>query len=367
MSGEFIHLNVHTEYSIVDSLVRIPDLFTKLKEKNMPAVAVTEHVNLFSLVKFYQQALSQGIKPIIGATMLLQDKIENTHTTVTVLCKNQQGYKNLTQLMTKAYVSRQQSGTEPLISWSWLKEYCEGLIILSGAKDGDIGQALLKGNSALAEQYALRWQETFQDNFYIELRRTGRPQEEEYLHAAIKISEQYKIPVVATQEVCFLEKTDFEAHEARVCIYQGWMLDDARRPHDYSDQQYLTSAEYMQRLFADVPSAIENTVEIAKRCNVQLQLGQAYLPEFPVPEGITLENYCHDKAQQGLKGRLAVSKANHEEFSELDYQKRLTMELDVIGKMGFLGYFLIVADFIRWGKRARYSLSVLVVVLVQGL
>ncbi len=350
MVSQFVHLNVHTEYSIVDGTVRIPELLTAVKEQNMPAVAVTDHVNLFSLVKFYRQALSQGVKPIIGATMLLADDQEKNHSKFTALCINQQGYKNLTQLMTKAYVARQETGKEPVVSWAWLEELSAGLIILSGAKDGDIGQAIMKGKNTLATQHALRWQKTFQDNFYMELRRTGRPQEEDYLHEAIKISEANQIPVVATQDVCFINKDDFESHEARVCIYQGWMLDDARRPHDYSNQQYLTSNDYMLALFKDVPSAIENTVEIAKRCNVQLELGKAYLPEFPIPAGKTLESYCYDKAQQGLKERLDILSANDIQYKESDYQDRLKMELDVISNMGFLGYFLIVADFIRWAK-----------------
>jgi DNA polymerase-3 subunit alpha len=346
MPSPFIHLKVHSEFSMVDGIVRLPEMLARLNTFEMPAVAVTDHANLFALVKFYCGALKQGIKPIVGADVIVEEDGKNF--VLTVFAKNQAGYKNLTKLVSKGYVDGQIDG-EPRLRWEWIEAASEGLILLSGGHFGDIGQALLHDQKALAEERLKRCLAVFPNHFYIELQRTEREGEEAYIHAALELAEQYQVPVVATNDVRFLNQEDFEAHEARVCIHDGYVLDDSKRPKRYSDQQYLKSAEQMQELFSDIPEALENTVQIAKRCSVQLHLGEAFLPNFPIPDNFTLDEYFRDFARKGLQFRLGnLGPKTPEEL--LGYDERLRVELDVIINMGFPGYFLIVADFIRWAK-----------------
>lgn len=349
MTTEFVHLKVHSEYSIVDSLLSVDALVQQASELNMPAIAVTDETNLFALVKFYRKALTHRIKPIIGAEILCAEGEEIFR--FTVLCKNQQGYQHLIQLLSRAYTEGRR-GDLALIQWEWLLALKEGLIILSGGREGDIGRALLQGRKSIAEQRLKRWLMHFAGNFYLELQRTQRDMEEEYIAAAVQLAAKHQVPVVATNDVRFLAQEDFEAHEARVCIHRGQTLNDANRARDYSEQQYLKTAAQMEELFADIPEAITNTVEIAKRCTMPLQLGKIYLPNFPVPAGDTLENYLAKQAQIGLEKRLthSVIKTN---ISRETYDARLEYELSVINKMGFAGYFLIVADFIGWSKQQK--------------
>lgn len=353
MSDSFVHLSLHTEYSIVDGIVRIKPLAEAVAEAGMPAVALTDQSNMFALVKFYRACQAAGIKPIVGVDCWVISEDEPTQPTkLTLLCLNNTGYLNLTQLVSKGYTEGQHRGI-PMLQKNWFVDNTEGLIALSGGRLGDVGLALLSENTELASQRLNDWNQLFANNFYLELQRTGRENEENYLHAAVELAIQHDVPVVATNDVRFISTNDFDAHEARVCIHDGRTLDDPRRPKLYSEQQYLRSPEEMIELFKDIPSAIENTLEIAKRCTVELTLGKNYLPDFPIPEGLTIEKFLEEESRKGLEKRLHqlfdVEAENYDEIRK-EYYERLQIELDVINNMGFPGYFLIVADFIRWAK-----------------
>jgi len=347
MAVSFIHLRLHTEFSLTEGLVQVDDLVAEVTKQGSPAVAITDRVNLFAAVKFYQAAMAAGIKPILGADCWLNNESNPKQPfRLTFLCQNLSGYKNLTRLISRAYQQGQQSGV-PLLEKAWLAEYSNGLIVLSGAHEGDIGQALLANKLPLAEELLQQWLQLFPDRFYVELQRTGRNQEEDYIQAVVQLAQQYQTPVVATNDVHFLFAEDFEAHEARVCIANSYTLADPRRPHHFNSEQYLRTPEEMARLFADIPSALTNTVEIAKRCNLELSLGKSYLPNFPIPADLTIEKYLAQQATEGLAQRfpeVPLNDANNK------YVARLQVELSVINSMGFAGYFLIVADFIRWAK-----------------
>ncbi len=348
--GQFVHLHLHTEYSLVDSIVRIPDLMKAVRQQGMAAVTLTDVNNLFALVKFYRAAVHHGIKPIIGlearVSGLTSDEPDSS---LVFLCKNNAGYEALSRLLTRAYLeSEHVSG--PVLQRSWLEEASDHLIVLSGARDGDVGKALLAGDQRLAHAHADFWASRFTDNYYIELQRTGRSGEDLYLDEAMELAGKFSLPVVASNDVRFLFQQDFEAHEARVCIQTGCILEDTRRPHLYSDQQYLRSAQEMADLFSDIPEAIVNSVEIAKRCNVTLTFGESVLPNFPIPDGLTPQVFIKQEAEMGLKERL--QKTDSDSLSAgAGYTERLHSELEVINSMGYAGYFLIVADFIRWAKK----------------
>ncbi len=350
-NAAFIHLHLHTEYSMVDGLVGIKSLMKTVAAAGMPAIAITDQVNLFAMVKFYRAAQAAGIKPIVGAELWVvntpEDKVLSR---LVLLCQNEVGYKNLTRLLSRAYLQGQRLGV-PLIEKSWLSGCTDGLIALSGGREGDIGQALLANQPAMVNQCVKTWQTLFPQRFYLELQRTGRPQEELYIQSALALAVDHDLPVVATNDVRFLRADDFEAHEARVCIHGGFVLDDNRRSRDYSDQQYLRNSEEMVALFADIPEAIQNTVEIAKRCNLLLTFDKSFLPNFPVPDGLSVDDFFHKEATQGLQQRLTTHITTPE--SHNDYTTRLQLEIDVIKTMGFTGYFLIVADFIRWAKQQQ--------------
>ena len=345
--NSFIHLAVHSEYSIVDSVVRIDQLLKRLADLKMPAVALTDEVNLFALIKFYCAAFNKGIKPIIGSELLLVEGNEVFR--LTALCQNSIGLHHLIQLLSRAYIEGR-ARNQALIRLEWLVEAKGGLIILSGGRCGNVGQALLQNRYPLAEERLGHWLKYFPDSFYIELQRTGRDQEEDYIYVAVQLALAYDVPVVATNDVRFLYGADFEAHEARVCIHQGYLLEDANRPRTYSGQQYLKSAEEMAALFSDIPEALENTIEIAKRCNVQVKLGKIFLPRFPAPGHLTIEDYFCQKVKKGLEKRFSILKIK-EKFSRKIYDDRLKTEIAVIIKMGFADYFLIVSDFVAWAKQ----------------
>lgn len=346
---EFVHLHVRTEYSLMDSIIRIPTLMNALPKMNMNAVAVTDFCNLFAAVKVYQAALAAGIKPILGCDVLCchAQTPEQTFALV-LLCQTEQGYRNLTRLISKAYQEGQYQG-QPRVYYEWLAQHSEGLIALSGGFTGDIGQALLQSDDGRACDLAKHWLKVFGDRFYLEMTRTNRPEELEYNQKIVQLADQLMIPLVATNDVRFLASADYEAHEARVCIHEGQVLADERRPKRYSNQQYLRSAAEMATLFADLPQALQNSVEIAKRCTVILTLGQPYLPNFPTPEGVTVEGYLTLLARQGLDQRM-IRLPEKLQSARDTYDQRLQIELDVINPMGFAGYFLIVADFIQWAK-----------------
>ena len=355
MKPEFVHLRVHSEFSLVDGIVKIKPLVKKIAGLNMPAVALTEQSNLFSLVKFYCAAESQGIKPIAGSDVYIYNNEEPTHPFhLTLLVKNQAGYTALTELISKAYQEGQRQEQDiPMLKKEWIEENHQGLLALSGAMEGDIGMALVAGNDKLAEQCAVYWSKLFKQSFYLEIQRVNKVDEEQYIKAAVELAVKLDLPVVATNDVQFINKEDFDSHEVRVCINQGRVLDDTRRPKRYTENQYLRSSEEMLELFSDIPEALENTIEIAKRCTIELTLGENYLPDFPVPEGMTLDEFFIDASHKGLDERLqqypAIGEGSDEENKQV-YLDRLKLELDVITQMGFPGYFMIVADFIRWAK-----------------
>jgi len=354
MGPFFVHLHLHTEYSLVDGLVRIKPLVERAAEMGMPAVAVTDQSNLFGMVKFYRAAMAAGVKPIIGVDLWVYNEAEPAHPArLVLLCRNNEGYRNLTRLVSRTYLEGQQRGI-PMLRKEWLKGESGGLIALSGGRAGDVGRALLGGHREQAQRQLRFWQELFPDSYYLELQRTGREGEEEYLHAAVELAIAEQVPVVASNDVMFLEREDFIAHEARVCIHDGRTLEDPRRPRNYSEQQYLRTPEEMAELFVDLPEALENSVEIARRCNVEITLGKNFLPRSPIPAGKTTDDYFAEQSRAGLERRLAAMfDTSAPDFAEKrkPYDERLATELKVITQMGFPGYFLIVADFIQWSKR----------------
>lgn len=342
----FVHLSLHSEYSLIDGLIKINPLISQLKSQAMPACAITDHCNLFALVKFYQAALAAGIKPIVGAELWLNDG--ETPKRLILLCQNHAGYHNLTELISKAYLHGQVKG-RPLIKPAWLTQHNAGLIMLSGHQ-GDVGRYLLDEKPDLAKKRLAHWLKHFPNRCYLSVQRTGRKDEERHLHRAVDLASDTGVPVVACNDVCFLAEDDFEAHEARVCIHEGSILDDNHRARHYSPQQYLRTDVEMRELFSDIPEAIENTEYIAQRCNLHLSLGKNFLPEFPLPAGKTTAQWFSEQAQQGLEQRLVFLFADKAQAHRLEYQARLDAELQVISQMDFAGYFLIVADFIRWAK-----------------
>jgi DNA polymerase-3 subunit alpha len=393
MNPSFIHLRLHTEFSLVDSLVRVKPLIGALQEMNMPACAVTDQCNFFGLIKFYKAAQGAGIKPIAGSDFWVKpDSDDDNPHLITLLAMNHAGYKNITNLISMAYQKGQHQGVGYLDK-SWLEGMTDGVIALTGGKFGEVGQSLLKGKPDVARQQLEFWMSLFPDRCYLELQRTGRAQDETYLHQAVELAAIAECPVVATNDVRFLKAEEFEVHEARVCIGEGRALDDPRRERRYSEQQYLRSPEEMAELFADIPEALANTVEIAKRCSVDIELGTYYLPDYPIPDDFeqdpffqnnipydTLSEFaskamaekwqgCESEpayadmlrtniffqkiSYEGLDERLAfLFDVNAKDFPQTKqaYIERLQFELNIIMQMGFPGYFLIVMDFIQWAK-----------------
>jgi len=348
----FVHLRVHTEFSLVDSVVRIKPLMQAVRRGNMASVALTDQSNMFALIKFYRAALANGVKPVVGVDARVATGAA-THTPLVLLAQSSEGYLNLTALVSRGYQEGQTTSAGACLQFDWLKGTTEGLIALSGGLRGDIGQALLADNAELAEELLTGYMELFPGRFYIELQRTGRPDEEAYIQAVLPLAAKKQCPVVATNDVRFIDKNDFEAHEIRVCIQQGYEVSNTRRPRDFSEQQYLRSEEEMQELFEDIPQALDNSVQIAIRCNLEISLGDARLPDFPVPKGMDEDEYLRELSRQGLQKRLDrlydISATDFATTRE-PYDARLKRELDVIVQMGFSGYFLIVSDFIEWSR-----------------
>jgi DNA polymerase-3 subunit alpha len=340
---EFVHLHCHSEYSVENSLIRIPKLVTQAKNLGLNAIALTDKNNLFAAIKFYKAAKGSGIKPIFGAEITLQEEQKNS--SLLLLCQDKQGYLNLSELISLSYQGGQ--GMEGAsVSFEQLQQYNQGLIMIALPVHSNVAQALIGNQISEAQEKAIAWQQMFGDRFYLGLQRTNRIHDEQHLHLCIELGLALDIPMVATNNVEFLEKDEFEAHEARICISQGGLLDDARREKHYCDDQYLKSGEEMNTLFSDLPEVIANSVEIAKRCNVHFELNKKnYLPNFPVPEGLSMAEFFSQESETGLKKRLIGLDVDRKVYDE-----RLTFELSVINKMDFSGYFLIVADFIRWSK-----------------
>lgn len=348
----FIHLRVHSDFSMIDGLAKVGPLCEAAAAKQMPALALTDQMNMCGLVRFYRTAEKLGLKPIIGADLWVIDAEEPDEpvTRLTALAMDNDGYQELTQLISKGYLAGHRQG-RPCIDKQWLAQHHRGLILLSGGREGELGRKLLQGKQTDAEQALEFYKQYFSDRFYLELARTGRPQEDDYIHAAVAFAAEHDLPVVATNEVVFLEEDNFYAHEVRVAVADGYTLDDKRRPKKYSAQQYLKSPTEMAELFADIPEALANTVEIAKRCNVTVRLDHYVLPEFPTG-GMTAEEFLVKKSEEGLERRLIDLFPDPVERAERrkEYDERLATELEVINQMGFPGYFLIVMEFIQWSK-----------------
>lgn len=350
MSKQFVHLGVHTEYSLVDSVVRVPELMKAVAKEGMPAVALTDAANVFALVKFYRAAQAAGIKPIIGVDVRLgaDSTEEETGAEVTLLARNWQGYLNLSALITQSYTCGQRFGV-PYVSPEWLKDQSAGLLLLAGL-DSPAGKAVVAGRPEAGKAWICEWASRFPDAFYMLVSRVGLPEEERFNAASVAWAEELHLPIVAGNRVRFLSPEDFDAHEARVAIHQGYRLNDPNRPRRYTREQYLKSPAAMAELFGDLPEALENTIQIARRCNLRLELGRSVLPAFPLPEGVNEATHLQQRAEQGLLTRLS-SDAFEPAQPEQHYRRRLTAELDVITRMGFCGYFLIVADFIQWARK----------------
>jgi DNA polymerase-3 subunit alpha len=333
----FVHLRLHSEYSVSDGIVRVEEAVERARADGMPAVALTDAGNLFGMVKFYGAARAAGIKPIVGADCWLQNEADRDKPfRLLLLCASRGGYLKLCELLSRAWLRNAYRGRAELAR-DWLQD-TEGLIALSGAAAGDVGQALAGGQAEAAERFAAGWAQRFPGRYYLELQRAGHPQAEALVGSTVALAARLGLPVVATHPVQFVERADFTAHEARVCIATGHILADQRRPRRFTPEQYFKRQDEMAKLFADIPQALENSLEIARRCNLAIELGKSRLPAFPTPAGVSVEDYLRAQAHAGLKRR------------GLDNVERLEFELKTIIQMGFAGYFLIVADFINWAK-----------------
>ncbi|MDA8755544.1 DNA polymerase III subunit alpha [Candidatus Pseudothioglobus singularis] len=342
-SVDFVHLQCQSEYSVKNSLVRISNLIDSVKELGMQSVALTDDMSLFSAIKFYQKAINAGIKPIIGAKISLS--FEEGHYDVLLLCQNHEGYLNLSELISKAYLNEQGISIVS-VTEEQLITHQKGLLMISSPASSDISKHLLSNNFEIAKKTALKWKSIFKDRYYMSVQRTERPSDESLLNLIIDLGLEVEIPIVATNDVQFIDKNDFEAHEARICIAEGGLLDDARRSKNFSNHQYLKTSKEMKLLFEDYPQVIENSSQIAKRCNLHFELFEKnYLPLFPTPDGMSIADFFSQESKKGLEVRLKGLKVDKKIYTE-----RLNFELSVILEMDFPGYFLIVSDFIRWAK-----------------
>ncbi len=348
----FVHLRTHSEYSVVDGTLRIDEAAAAARKDGQPALAITDLDNLFGAVKFYKACRGKGVKPIIGADLWLEPEgQEKQASRLLVLVQDKTGYLNLSNLLARAWTENAQR-TTAWVKWEWLESLGGGLIALSGADMGAVGQALLAGDPERATQLAQRLAGIFPGRFYLEVQRAGLATHEAHVRATVPLAAQLGLPVVATHPVQFLEPDDYDAHEARVCIAEGELLANPKRVRRFSRDQYFKSAAEMAQLFADLPSAVENTLEIARRCNLSLVLGKPQLPDFPTPDGSPIEAYFRTASHAGLEQRLAhlYPAPAERERQRPTYVQRLDFEIETILKMGFPGYFLIVSDFITWAK-----------------
>ncbi|MCS3902532.1 DNA polymerase-3 subunit alpha [Methylohalomonas lacus] len=350
MSDSFVHLHVHSEYSIADSLLRVRETVNRAAELGMPAIALTELHNLFSVVKFYRAAEEAGIKPIIGAEITVADEASSApRGRMVMLCQDIHGYHNLCHLITESYVNGQINGV-PTVNISWLNDYNDGLIALCSARHGDVTSALRHGNIEYAKESINYWKSLFSDRYVIEAVR-GNREDDILVDQTLRLTQEYDVPVIASNDVRFMHRDDYDAHEVRVCIQQGRSLTDPRRIREYTESQYLRSSHEMRELFSDYPEILDNTLRIAERCNLILDLDKPNMPDYPVPAGYDQDSLLVEEAYNGLRERvIARAQLRHGEVDEAQYQSRLQRELDVITSMGFSGYFLIVSDFIRWAK-----------------
>ena len=352
----FIHLRMHSEYSISDGIVRINDAVEKAVADNMPALALTDLSNLFGMVKFYERTRSKGVKPIIGCEVWITNENDRDKPSrLLLLCKSYSGYLLLCRLLSRAYRENQYRG-QAEVKKSWFNKNelgTKGLIALSGANFSEINMVLMQDNFDQAKIFAQEWSDLFPNHFYIEIQRAGRSNEEIILQNSLALASSLSLPVVATHPVQFLSSDEYTAHEARVCIAEGYVLGDRRREQKFTKQQYFKTQAEMGELFSDIPVALSNSVEIAKRCNQLLELGVNRLPLFPTPNNESLEKYLHDQALEGLGNRMKslFPDQGKRDLKKAQYRARLDFEITTIIQMGFAGYFLIVSDFINWAKQ----------------
>ena len=356
-STQFVHLRLHSEFSVVDGIVRIDAAVSRAAADGQGALALTDSANVFGAVRFYQAARRKGVKPIIGCDVWVSNDSErDSPWRMLLLAQDRDGYLNLSALLTRAFLENQHRNRAEL-RLEWLEEdsaaRARGLIALSGARHGEVGAQLLAGRFEAASLAAQRLAAAFPGRFYLELQRTGEARDTACTHASLALAVRHRLPVVATHPIQFLGHDDFRAHEARFCIAEGYTLADPRRPRRFTREQYFKSQAEMLELFADVPAALANTVEIARRCNLTLELGKPRLPLYPTPAGVTLDDHCRALAEEGLERRLAALYTDEplRAARRPEYAARLDLELATIAKMGFSGYFLIVADFINWAKK----------------
>jgi len=353
----FVHLRTHTEFSVVDGTLRVDDAAAAAAKDGQVALGLTDLANLFGGVKFYNACRKKGVKPILGADCWLEPEgSDKNPSRILLLVQNTQGYLNISELLSRAWIQNV-IRNQACLKWEWLQELGEGLICLSGAQHGGLGQALLMGDKARAKDWATRLSDTFPGRFYIELQRAGLPGQEALVQASVPLAAELGLPVVATHPIQFLTEDEYGAHEARVCIADGETLANPKRIKRFLPGQYFRDQATMEKLFADVPSAIANTVEIARRCSLSLVLGKPQLPDFPTPtladgSSMPMDQYFRDLSFEGLEERLRLLYPDpaKRDAQRPRYVERLEFELGTIIKMGFPGYFLIVSDFIRWAK-----------------
>lgn len=349
MSKDFVHLHVHTEYSLLDGFSRIDKLIKRTKELGMNSIAITDHGCMFGVIEFYKKAKKEGIKPIIGcevytAPRTLKDKdpsFDKYQGHLVLLAKNMTGYQNLIKLVSTSYVEG--FYYKPRVDIEELKKYSEGIIALSACLAGDIQQAILNKNYEKAKKLVLSYSDIFgQDNFYLELQDHNIKEQREVNSALLKLSKETNIPLVATNDIHYVDKKDSKIHDVLMCIQMGKTLDDPNRMRFQSEEFYLKSPEEMYELFPYAQEALENTAKIADRCNVDFDFNTIHLPKYEVPSGYTPNSYLRELCYSGLKQR-------YENISE-EIVERLDYELDIIEKMGYIEYFLIVWDFINFSK-----------------
>ena len=346
---EFVHLHVHSEYSVSDGLLTMKSINQLAQERELAALAITDKSNLFAFVKFYENAIAQGVKPLAGVELLVESKISGASVEgrVVLLAMNKSGYSRLMKLVSSAYTDSCRRG---VVAENELLSDCDDLIVLSGGVRGHLWDLFVKGDTKAVKEVIQKWKGVLQDRYFLEITRTGRSNEDAFVTMLLRLSQECSVGVVATNDVCFEEKNDYEAHEARVCINDGRTLDDPRREKSYSEEQYLKTPAEMKHLFEDVPQAISNSVEIAKRCNLMITLDEYYLPHYPTPDNTGLDEFLSVVARKGLDKIIDALDAEGP-YERRDYDERLDYELQVINQMGFPGYFLIVMEFIDWAKK----------------
>ncbi len=355
MSANFVHLRFHSEYSIQDGIVRLDPILEEVSNQGGVALGITDSMNLFGALRFYSHALADGIKPIVGCDLWitnLEGKRDNPYR-LTVYCQNHEGYLSLCELLSRGWMKNQYLGRGE-VRLDWLtEENCKGLICLSGGPQGVIEHYLLEGDSAQANAIVEQLKSAFPGRFYLEVQRANRKNDEAVVAHIAELSVQAGLPMVATHPVQFLHKEDFNAHEVRCCIAGGYVLADPHRPKLFTEEQYLKTEEEMRELFADIPQAIDNTVVVAQRCNLDGVFQKPQLPLFPTPEGVSLDEYMSQLSHEGLERRLEFLYPDQAERDARrpEYLERLEYELNTISSMKFPGYFLIVQDFINWSKR----------------